>query len=460
MPKMYRKGQGTRAIPNPTDLEGLSKRLQDLLGRVAPVPDAWLSNGKFGASKDGKIGNSISLLPCTDYRVLTTAWRKALKWTPGLDFALSAMLASITSTESIGDQLWIKVIGPASCGKSTLCEAISVNLQYVVAKSTMRGFHSGFKSGSDKNEDNSLIAKLYNKTLVTKDGDTLLQSPNLGQILSEARDIYDSTSRTHYRNKMGKDYSGIRMTWILCGTSSLRTIDSSELGERFLDCVIMEGIDDDMEDEVLWRVANREDRNMGMQQNGEASITYEPELLTAMQLTGGYIQYLRENDNQLLREVTIPEHFKRKCVRLGKFVACMRARPSLKQEEIAEREFGARLVSQIIRLTKCLGVVLNEKQVNDRVMNRVTKMALDTSRGQVLDMMRCLYDHSEEGVNYQALLLYTGYEDKTVRRLLRFLKRIDLVFVFKSKEPKHKGQQRWKMTRKMRRLYKEIMHDK
>src|SRR5690606_14950694 len=118
-------------------------------------------------------------------------------------------------------------------------------------------------------EDYSLISKLGGKTLVVKDGDTLLQSPNLGQILSEARDLYDTVSRSSYRTKQGgRDYQGVRMTFILCGTSSLRKIDSSELGERFLDCVIMEGIDNDLEDEILWRVANRVERNMGVEADG------------------------------------------------------------------------------------------------------------------------------------------------------------------------------------------------
>ena len=146
-----------------------------------------------------------------------SAWRKALKWTDGLDCALSVMLASVTSTMQVGDQLWVKIIGPASCGKSTLCEALSVNDKYILAKSTIRGFHSGYKSDRDGTEDNSLIVQVRNKTLITKDGDTILQSPNLGQILSDARDLYDCTTRSHYKNKMGKDYVGVRMTWILCG---------------------------------------------------------------------------------------------------------------------------------------------------------------------------------------------------------------------------------------------------
>ena len=147
------------------------------------------------------------------------------------------------------------------------------------------------------------------------------------------RSLYDCTTRSHYKNKMGKDYVGVRMTWILCGTSSLRSIDSSELGERFVDCVVMEGIDDDLEDEILWRVANRADRNMAVLANGDVTTNYEPELALAMGLTGGYVDWLRENASQLLAQVQMNETHLRLCTRLGKFVAYMRARPSKQQDE-------------------------------------------------------------------------------------------------------------------------------
>ncbi len=219
-----------------------------ILEMFEPVPESWLQ----GNGKPRRVATQQNTTSCTDYKTLITSWRKALKWTDGLDISLSVMLASVASTMAVGDQLWIKIMGPAACGKSTLCEALSTNTVYIIAKSTIRGFHSGWKS--DSGEDTSLIAQASGKTLITKDGDTLIQAPNIGQILAEGRDIYDTTSRSHYRNDQGKDYIGQRMTWILCGTASLRCIDQSELGERFLDCVIMDSIDDELEDEILWRV--------------------------------------------------------------------------------------------------------------------------------------------------------------------------------------------------------------
>lgn len=455
MPKAPSELRKEKAAETSVGLRGsLLTRLEALLDKVCPIPDEWLVEGKEAAKRQ----TESVCLSCDSYDVLKESWKKAMKWTDGLNSALASMLASVASVMSIGDQLWLKIMGPASCGKSTLCEALSINKQYVVAKSTIRGFHSGFGDGE---EDHSLLSQLAGKTLVTKDGDTLLQSPGLGQILSEARDIYDTVSRTSYRNKSSRDYEGIRCTWLLCGTGSLRALDKSELGGRFLDCVIMDGIDDDMEDEVIWQVATRSQRNMGFEANGKQETQTDPQLLEAMQLTGGYVSYLRENAQELLSETTMEDWAIRKCTRLGKFVAFMRARPSESQNETVEREFAARLVSQHIRLAMCLAIVFNQEEVNDLVMKEVTKIALDTSRGVTLEIMHRMYEEYEEGSEIASLATWVNADPKDVRKYLRFLRKIGAVKTF---EPKSKGgvrvrrtsKPRWRLCDRMILLYEEV----
>ncbi|MCK9569388.1 Hint domain-containing protein [Candidatus Pacearchaeota archaeon] len=588
------------------DLTGRMTQLESLLAKVGPIPDDWSGDGL----KKGPGGQNLECLHCSQYSVLVNAWRKAMKWTPGLDHALAMMLASIASTKSVGDQLWIKVIGPAAClrgdtliwdpvdqtllpvqerfrrrrdfhvcamtkegkltislayaptirppdhlycvafksgaemhvtenhrfwngdrywsvasiitevmrtgrfqmiryqsgpylpnqgeakcamdevvsitpsdyechydfhvptynnywangyihhncGKSTLCEAVSVCRDYVIAKSTIRGFHSGYKEDGSQGEDNSLIPLITGRTLVTKDGDTLLTSPNLPQILSEARDLYDCTARTHYRNKMGRDYQGIRMTWILCGTNSLRQLDSSELGERFLDCVIMDHIDDDLEDEVLWRVANRTARNMSMESDGKPVSQYEPELAYAMQLTGGYASWLREIAQEQMSTIVMPDWAMRLCTRLGKFTAHMRARPSLRQEEVAEREFASRLVSQLVRTAKCLALVLNAPETNEVVMRRVRQIALDTSRGQTLAIVHHLYE-SGVGLPIRKLAMQLGRSEDKLRSMLRFLKHIGVAEPYEAKTNQKtiSTQILWRLTGRMVGMYQDVV---
>ena len=429
------------------DSKGLGARIEacnSLIESLVPVPAEWLGSPARASQTE-----TVQITSCEVYRDLQNAWKVALKWTPGLDYALSVMLACIASTQSVGDQLWLKLIGPAATGKSTLAEALSTARKYVVAKSTMRGFHSGFGDGV---EDHSLISQLNGKTLITKDGDTLLQSPNLGQILSEGRDLYDTVSRTSYRNKASKDYEGIRTTWILCGTSSLRSIDQSELGERFLDCVIMEGIDSDLEDEILWRVANRAERNLNLEADGRPDTRQEPEMTKAMALTGGYVCYLREHATELLSSVVFSDDQKRRCIRFAKFVAHMRARPSDKQKESSEREFAPRLTSQLIRLAKCLAVVLNKPEVDDIVIQQTRRVALDTSRGRTLEILKHLY---QEDQGIKALAVLTNQPDKDVRAFLRFMREIEVLRNFRTK---NRGIS-WELTDSMRELYEEVMID-
>lgn len=444
----------TAGVPVLTDLAGRVTHLAGLLGMVAPVPEPWL-NGATSGPMVADPNASLDCLECTDYRTLVLAWRKAMKWTEGLDRALSVMLASVLSTKSVGDQLWVKILGPPSCGKSTLCEAISVARDYVLAKSTVRGFHSGYKS--DDGSDVSLISQINGKTLVTKDGDTLLQSPNLGQILSEARDVYDGTSRTSYRNDQSREYMGVKMTWLLCGTNSLREIDTSELGQRFLDCIIMEGIDPDLEDEINKRVAHRAARNLAIESNNEVSTNYEPELLLAMRLTGGYVNYLRENANELLSQVVYPSKYLDRCGALGTFVAHARARPG-KEGENVDREFSPRLTSQHVRLMGCLTVVMNKTTVDEEVMRRVVKVSCDTAQGPSLTIMHHLMKSPYGMATGPLAMLCNQTEDKT-RKLVRYLRHINAVELSTVPAPNgvKSNQQRWQLTPRMARLYKALI---
>lgn len=311
-----------------------------------------------------------------------------------------------------------------NCGKSTICEALSVNTRHVKALSTIRGFHSGYKEG-DGSDNKSLILKIKNKTLVTKDGDTLLTAPNRDQILGEARDLFDKTARSDYRTGMGMDHAGVNMTWILCGTKALRVLDQSELGARFVDVVIMDDIDDDLEDLINLRAAYKAIRNVKIRSNCDPSSGQDPDLLRAMQLTGGYIDWLHDHAQELLDAVEIDDVHVARIAAMGKFVAFMRARPALsKDAESEDRELSPRLVEQFLRLALCLSVVLNKKDVDDEVLRLVRQTALDTARGQTLEIASKLYAAGETGLSVYKLAHLTGHTEDKDRKFLRFLRRI------------------------------------
>lgn len=438
-----------------TSLQGKAEALAGLLAKVAPIPDDWVQGRARKAVKKGSA--ELECLPCQEWKVLRDAWRKALRWIPGLDRALATMLATVTSTESVGDQLWVKIIGPPSCGKSVLCEALAVNRKYCMPKSTIRGLFSGYQVDREGVEDTSLAPQLKNKTLITKDGDTLLQMPNLPQILAEFRDLYDRVSRTHYRNKMSRDYEGLSVTWILCGTESLRYLDSSELGERLLDCVIADTLEAEVEDAIALRKAYQADRELAYKSDGHPETRDSPEMVLAKQLTGGYVEYLRENAQDLLARVEAPDAALRYCVTLGTLVAYMRARPSKRQDETAQRELSFRLVSQHVRLAKCLAVVLNRRTLDDEVMARVRQVALDTARGRTLTVIRYLAEAGDKGLSAGWLANACHSTDDKKRTYLTFLRRIGAVELFTSRAtPESPPRQRWRLTERLSTLYHEV----
>lgn len=426
--------------------KGFVEGAELLFSLTKPASSAWIEAAKKSS------GEILTSKPCSSWKVLVNSWRKAMKWSKGLEHALSAMLSGVVSTNLVGDQLWFKIIGPASCGKSTLCEAVSVNKRYVLPKSTIRGFHSGYAING-AGQDNSLISIVGGMTLVTKDGDTLLQSPNKDQILSEARDVYDGVSRTHYRNAVCKDYEGVRMTWLLCGTSRLRELDTSELGQRFLDCVIMEDIDEDQEDEVLWRVANKAANQVTQEVvEGDASSHQTDEMTEAMRLTGGYIDWLKHNTGPKMEEVEISHDALRMCTYIGKFVAYMRARPSKINSDKASREFGARLVSQHTRFARCLALVLNRPSVDEEVLVRVKQVGFDTARGIVMDITRLLYESGEEGRQVKSIHMHVHgtFSESDIRSYLRFMKQIGIVELASSRPDK------WRLTQRLDTLCSKL----
>lgn len=444
--------------------------LGDLLTRVHPVPNSFVPGNRLPdgetPSADGDV--EIHCRPCSDWKTLVNSCRKAMKWTDGLDVTFSAMLACIASTKLLGEPCWLQIISPPSSGKTILCEALSINRKFIKAVSTLRGFHSGYQTDADGTEDHSLVSKLYDLTLITKDGDTLLQSPNLPQILSEARDIYDGASRTSFRNKRSKEYTGIRMTWLLCGTASLRALDSSELGERFLKCEIMRGIDEDLEADIIWRVVNRAHRNMSFEADGTFESQHDPDMVGMMQLAGGYVGYLRTNARDLASQVQFTEERLRECGQLGRFISYMRARPSKTQEEVADREMPARLAIQLTRLAHCLAVVLNRDEVDDEVMRRVKKIALDTAAGVTLDLVRSLVrkcpkndPDGRQGKEVKYLVATTPSipTDGRCRELLRFLRKIGATDMTELEPSSGSGlghRPRWVLADRVRRLVEEV----
>lgn len=438
------------------DVEKRLESLGWLLARLKQVPADWLAARPATAAAVG----TDNCIECHSYEEVVTSWKKASTWTDGLDCTLSVMLATCTSTPFVGEQLWIKTIGPPSSFKTSLVEALALAEELVLSRDTITGVHSGWKVAGDDEKDCSLAAAAEGKMLAIKDGDTLLKQTNLLKILADLRALYDRVSRTQYMNDIARNYQGHRMTFALCGTKALREIDDSELGARFLDCVVMDAIDDDHEHAVGLRAAWQELRNVRCRSDGEFSSQHPPELAAAMALTGGYARWLAANAERLMRDVAVDEGMVHLINKLGRFVAYMRARPPKKNEEAeTTREFSARLVKQLTRLASFLPVVMNRASISDpEVRRRVLKVAMDTARGRTLETVRVLNQENLRGCTAGSLAVHLGWSEDREKTYLRFLSQLGIVRFRIVKTGEYNHQTRWHLTSKIMELWRDVQH--
>jgi hypothetical protein len=446
------------ALKEGEDLRQRANLLHALMGRVLPIPAEWSAKGVAG----GGAGES-SLTPevCESWDALIEDWKQAMVWSEGLDRVFSIMMSSCLSVSAIPDeQLWVRVISPASSGKTTLCEALAVAKDWVYSVSTFRGFHSGYKTDREGKEDHSLLPKIIGKTLVTKDGDAVLTIPNLSQLMGEGRDIYDGVARVDYRHGVRKESDYIPMTWLICGTESLRNMDTSELGERFIDTRIMTGIDEKLERFTALQAADNVFTSMRLKSNCQPESRHRPEVVKAKRRTAGYVDYLRRNAHALLNSVQMGAGEREQVVDCATFIAYLRARPSGRQGEIHAREVCIRLAKQLMRLAVCLACVMGKDHVDDEVMRRVRWTALDTVQGKTLKLVRNIWEGEREGgLTYPEVCQRTpGIGMKSeVRKLMNFLLGIRAIHARRGEEEYGvRGEVKYELTPTLKRVYEVV----
>ncbi len=440
--------------------------LNSLWERICEVPVEWLTEQDDAADDAGE--DWIPLLECNSFQELEASWEEALEWTITLRDTLLCILATSASTRLQGDQIFMRVIGPPGSAKSTFCEAISTNREYVKPISVMKGLHSGWKgSGASKGKDSSLIPRINGKTVVVKDADTIISSPNVNQILSDFRDIWDGTSRSEYKNLQSKEYSNIRTTFILAGTNTLRKLNRASAGDRFLDCIIYdrETQDKAFEKRILKRSAASALKQVRSETKEEGSTqdNTNPDLMKAMQLTGGFVGWLRENVPHEICKVECPNSVLDEITCIGEMVSFLRARPDKDaEEESQEVELATRLTNQFVRLANCLAVVMGKNSVDKEVLSIVKKVANDTGKGIIRNVAYILYDEAEEGGCSVGLIAHRiGRSENMVRKYLRFMREIGMVHgksVKTAGSGQGRGRQIWKLKTRVENLFGSIVN--
>lgn len=445
------------------DLESRLLRLEALEAQISGIPLEWITDDSGASGGDSaKKGEKLGPIECKEYKTLSLAWKKAMRWRQELDDVLSVMLAVCASTVQVGDQLFLQVLASAGSGKTRFCDALLVSKNCYPLEH-LTGFHSGWK-GTD-GEDYSLISRIDRKTMITPEGDVIMSSPNFDQIMSEQRRIFDGTSGASFKSKKEDSrYTGLRTPWIMAGTPAMMDKDQSRLGDRFLK-IIIEDPEDEERKSILMRCGHAALSAVMQTSNGEANKQLDSKYALAYQLTGGYVDYLRDNIEDLLSTLqTDADNLVSYCVTLGEFTADLRARPdpeANRKDTTASKELATRLTHQFVRLACCLAVVLNKKTVDEEILRRVKKVALDTAKGVPLEILKIIREHDVNGtagVEVKTVQHKINRTEEKTRTMLRFMRDIGILVLREPKPiPGLQQKPRWYMTQRMSELYNNVM---
>jgi hypothetical protein len=303
-----------------------------------------------------------------NFEQLIDRYKEKYYTTPCMEMAMLLVLSSIYSIKVEGEQIWIRLIGAPSSGKTSIAKAMSGSTQ-VVLKSTFTGLFSGWKD-KEGDSDASLVPLIAGKTLIVKDADALLKQKNIEQIFSELRDFYDKDSSTFYKNKVANDYHNIRSTMILMGTYVIRRSDQSFLGERFLDFELELSEQDRVKIEEIMLAKS-------ITMAGDPSGT--PADSSIIAAGKGFIEHLMARDPMTQLDARSQNNI----LTWARLASTMRTkvdREKFGSKDISSRpivEVSARLIGQIAKLYMCASTVLNLKKPDERVHNLVCKVTRD-----------------------------------------------------------------------------------
>lgn len=442
------------------------KVMLELRSKVEDAPKEW-EYQDTSSSKGSPHIATIESQRCHTWNECEAAWRDAMYWRAPMASAMPVLLAVCASTQQGGNQLFVQLVGSAGSGKTTMCEGLLVS-RHCHHLEHLTGFHSGWKeSGDDKEKkDCSLIARINGKTLVTPEADIMVSSPKWVEIMSQQRRIFDGKSGATYKNSSEDTlYVGLRTPWIMAGTLELMNVDQSRLGDRFLRVIIEDPTED--EKRSILRSALRSERvAMMSQSNGTSGSLVDPKTRKAYALTGGYVDWLRANIEDLLPKVNVSTAAEDCCIDLAELSADLRARPNenkWKKDPHDGKELPTRLARQNIRLATHLAVVLNKTSIDGEVIRILRKVAMDTACGHSLNIVQwmCSPNPKADSRTYQecggiaesTLAVWCNMITERMVNYLLFLRKIDVLVM---KNGKHGGNM-WCLTDRMYDLYSRVI---
>ena len=378
--------------------------------------------------------------------------------------AMASMLAVCASTPQGGSQLFLDIVGSAGSGKTTMCDGLLVSRTcHHLEHLSGVGFHSGFKmTGEKSDKDCSLIARINGKTLVTSEADVMISSPHYKEWMSQTRRIFDGKSGKTFGNSDEDTlWQGLRTPWIRAGTPVIMDTDQSRLGDRFMRYIIDEPRQDTKRD-ILRAAFDSQLVSMEEESNGTQASIENPKKRLAKELTGGYVDWLRANTSEVIRNIPVGESAREAIIDMAELTADLRARPNRdksKEETHETKELPARLVEQFAKVARCLAVVTSTNMVSHHVMRIVRKLALSTAHGHSLSIAKWIGEcchpgtkrlHQETGVGVGQLAMWASMTEERMLAYCLFLRKVGVL------ERVPNRSELWRLTDRTFQLYRRV----
>jgi hypothetical protein len=276
--------------------------------------------------------------------------------------------------------------------------------------------------------------KMKNRCVIIKEADTLLQLTNLAQVESEIRDILgDGVIRVEYRNGQETELQAT-ITMVLCGTKSLRKMDDSLLGSRFIDCVIHSDEDNHQNHEIVDRTIRSQLRILSSVISGGREPNDLSEIVqNVAPYVHGFVRHKIAQIDSGTLDIVHDDGIEKQIRQLGEFVAFCRAKIDRDRDKNLlykpEKELSTRLGLHLSRLATFLAVVLHpgpKCYIDQKVFDIITKVVKDTACGFPFDAIQEIRG-TPRGLNKEQLAFRIGIPNTQAAEILVNLSMLGIV---------------------------------
>jgi energy-coupling factor transporter ATP-binding protein EcfA2 len=392
--------------------------------------------------EEAETRKSVEPLPCESFEELCERFHETkYLMSETTKQAFAVILAVILSTRfKSGDPVWVHCVGASGGGKTTLIMAAAGLLDHTYFLSKFTGIHSGMKVKGSK--DPSLVEHIQDRTLIIKDFTTVLTLPETTKstVYSELRDFFDGESSSFYRNGEGsKEYKNVRFSVISCVTQAVRLDNYTSLGERFLQ---VELLDKDHSRQKQIGVTTTA-ANAGLDAEGGDGVYVDVATPRKQYTTGFLLSKMKQLDDNNNTLPNLPIEYCDRITAIADVVSYLRSKVERegKNQALAfrpEPEIGARIANQMVKLARCLGVILGKDECDEQVYRIIRKVALDTANSYTTEIALTLLG-KRGGLTEKELSNVLKVHPSTIRRRIQDMRELGIVFVKKRSNGQPQG---------------------